>query len=76
VARAALMFFGIASVVYIIQDFNVGPSSDLAQFERVVGIFPANIWKYIWLVLVLSMVWYNLQLILNRRIFGDWWYRY
>jgi hypothetical protein len=73
---AALMFFGIASVVYIIQDFNVGPSSDLAQFERVVGIFPANIWKYVWLGIVLSMVWYNLQLILNRRMFGNWWYRY
>jgi Peptidase M50B-like len=74
---AALMFFGIASVVYIIQDFNVGPSSDLAQFERVVGIFPANIWKYVWLGIVLSMVWYNLQLILDRRMLGDWWrYRY
>ena len=62
----ALMFFGVASTLYIIQDFNYGPSSDLAQFENVVGIFPADIWKYIWLIAVVLMFIYNIRLILGR----------
>ena len=62
----ALMFFGIASTLYIIQDFNFGPSSDLAQFESVVGIFPASIWQYIWLAAVVVMFIYNVRLILGR----------
>jgi hypothetical protein len=73
---AILMFFGIASIVYIIQDFRVGPSSDLAQFERVVGIFPADIWKYIWLGIVIAMAWYNMRLIFDRNMFGGGWWRY
>jgi hypothetical protein len=62
----ALMFFGMASTLYIIQDFNYGPSSDLMQFESVVGIFPATIWKYIWLIAVILMFAYNIRLILGR----------
>ena len=62
----ALMFFGIASTLYIIQDFRFGPSSDLAQFESVVGVFPANVWQYIWLAAVLLMFIYNIRLILGR----------
>ncbi|MBL7814651.1 MAG: M50 family metallopeptidase [Saprospiraceae bacterium] len=62
----ALMFFGIASTLYIIQDFNFGPSSDLAHFETVVGIFPAAIWKYIWLAAVIAMFVYNIRLIVGR----------
>ena len=38
----ALMFFGLASILYIIQDFKFGPSSDLQHFEEVVGFFPAT----------------------------------
>jgi hypothetical protein len=44
-----LMFLGLAAVLYIIEDFNVGPQSDLAMYEKVVGIFPSQIWMYIWL---------------------------
>ena len=62
----ALMFFGMASTLYIIQDFNYGPSSDLMQFENTVGIFPADIWKYIWLIAVVLMFIYNIRLILGR----------
>jgi hypothetical protein len=66
----ALMFFGIASVLYIIQDFNFGPSSDLVQFEKTVPIFSANIWKYIWLGVVVLLFIYNMRLILNKK--GMW----
>lgn len=65
----ALMFFGIASTLYIIQDFNFGPSSDLMQFESTVGIFPSTVWKYLWLTAVLAMFYYNIRLILGSRAF-------
>lgn len=65
----ALMFFGLASILYIIQDFNFGPSSDLQQFERVVGIFNADIWKYIWLIFVVFLFISNLRLILLNKGF-------
>lgn len=65
----ALMFFGLASILYIIQDFNFGPSSDLMQFERVVGFFPADIWKYLWLIVVVLMFIANLRLIILNKGF-------
>ncbi len=54
-----LMFLGLAAVLYIIQDFNVGPSSDLAMYEKVVGLFPAQIWMYIWLAMAVLMSFWN-----------------
>ncbi|HLP94541.1 MAG TPA: M50 family metallopeptidase [Saprospiraceae bacterium] len=54
-----LMFLGLAAVLYIIQDFNVGPSSDLAMYEKVVGFFPAQIWMYIWLAVAVLMSFWN-----------------
>jgi hypothetical protein len=56
-----LMFLGLAAVLYIIQDFNVGPSSDLAAYEQVVGIFPAQIWMFIWLGFAAMMFYWNLK---------------
>lgn len=59
-----LMFLGLAAVLYIIQDFNVGPSSDLAMYEKVVGIFPAQIWMYVWLALAAGLFVWNLREVL------------
>jgi hypothetical protein len=56
-----LMFLGLAAVLYIIQDFNVGPKSDLAHYERVVGVFSAQIWMYIWLALAGLLFYANLK---------------
>jgi len=56
-----LMFLGLAAVLYIIQDFRVGPQSDLARYEAVVGIFPAQIWMYIWLGLAGLLFYANLK---------------
>ena len=55
------MFLGLAAVLYIIQDFNVGPSSDLAAYEQVVGLFPAQIWMFIWLGFAAMMFYWNLK---------------
>lgn len=63
------MFFGLASVLYVIQDFNVGPSSDLKAYEQYIGVFPAHIWMYVWLFVVLLISYYNF-----KNVFGDrWW---
>ncbi len=65
VMREALMFLGLASLIYIIRDFNVGPSSDLALYASIIKIIPAALWMYIWLGLVLVMTYFNLRMILR-----------
>lgn len=62
-----MSFIGVACVVYIIQDFNVGPSSDLQAYESEVGLFPASVWMYIWLVIVIVMTGMNLLNLLKNR---------
>lgn len=64
-----LMFLGLAAVLYIIQDFRVGPQSDLAKYEQVVGIFPAQVWTYIWLGAAAILFYLNLRQIFGRRFF-------
>lgn len=61
-----LMFLGLAAVLYIIQDFDVGPTSDLVMYEQVVGIFPSQIWMYIWLGLAGLLFFWNLQAVFKR----------
>ncbi len=60
-----LMFFGLASVLYIIQDFNVGPSSDLHKYAAIIGLFPAKVWMYIWLIIVILLTAGTLKLVLT-----------
>lgn len=64
-----LMFLGLAAVLYIIQDFQVGPSSDLARYEAEVGLFPARIWMFVWLGLALLLFYWNLRQIFGGRFF-------
>ena len=64
----ALMFLGLATVLYIIQDFNVGPKSDLAMYEQVVGIFPYQVWMYLWLALAGGLFFWNLRALFGRRM--------
>ena len=59
-----LMFLGLAAVLYIIQGCNVGPKSDLAMYEQVVGILPSEFWMFVWLGLAGFLFFLNL-----RRIF-------
>jgi len=62
-----LGFLGVACVLYIIQDFNVGPSSDLQAYENEVGFFPARVWMYIWLLIVIATTALNLRALYNKR---------
>ncbi|GLR19664.1 M50 family metallopeptidase [Portibacter lacus] len=61
--REVLMFIGLASIIYIIQDFNVGPSSDLAAYAETMVILPATVWKYIWLGIVVLLFVFNIRAI-------------
>lgn len=65
--REVLMFFGLASILYIIQDFRVGPSGDLANFEKEMKFLPAQVWMYIWLGIVLALLALNLKLLFSVR---------
>jgi len=62
-----LMFFGLASIIYIIQDFNVGPSSDLKKYAEIFVIIPANAWMYIWLGIALFLSFMNLRMIFREK---------
>jgi len=57
------MFLGLASVLYIIQDFNVGPKSDLKAYEEVMIFIPAQIWMYIWLAVAVLLFAFNIRLL-------------
>ena len=60
-----LMFLGLASIIYIVQDFNVGPSSDLKAYADLFIFIPAVAWMYIWLGIVLVLCFANFRLIFN-----------
>lgn len=55
-----LMFLGLASLIHIISDFNVGPRSDLHAYAELFPLTPAGLWAYIWLFIVLLMTGLNL----------------
>lgn len=58
-----LQLLWIFSILYIIQDFYVWPSSDLAKFSH---ILPTSVWMIIWLLIVLVITWYNLKIIFKK----------
>lgn len=61
--REILMFLGLACILYIIQDFNVGPSSDLTRYAEKMKLLPADVWMYIWLGVALILFFINLRFI-------------
>jgi hypothetical protein len=61
--REILMFLGLASILYIIQDFDVGPSSDLKAYAEHMIIFPEVVWRYLWLGIAVLLCLFNLRLI-------------
>ena len=58
-----LQFLWVSSIIFIIEDFNVWPSSDLAKFS---GILPEVVWMYVWLIIVIIITWWNLRLIFKK----------
>jgi len=61
--REVLLFLGLASVIYILQDTAYGPSSDLAQFEREMRFIPARGWMLLWFGIAVGILLLNLKLL-------------
>jgi hypothetical protein len=66
-AGNALMFLGLASIIHIIEDFNVGPTSDLAQYAETIPLVPASVWMYVWLAIVLLLCYYNFSILIKKE---------
>lgn len=62
-----LQFIGVACVLRVLQDFNIGPSSDLAAFQSYVGILPYEGWMYLWLVISVIITIFNIKFIIKNR---------
>jgi len=61
-----LQFLWITSILYIIEDFNVWPSSDISKFSDIFLIIPEFIWMFIWLAVVLFITFINLKIIFKK----------
>ncbi|MEL6923842.1 MAG: M50 family metallopeptidase [Bacteroidota bacterium] len=62
-SREVLMFLGLATIIYIIQDFNVGPRSDLQKYAELFVVIPSTVWMYIWLAVAVILSFFNLRMI-------------
>lgn len=66
VASWFLIAMGSLSILHIIEDFNVGPMSDLSHFAALLPILPTRGWMFIWLGIVIAITWWNVKGILLR----------
>ena len=64
--QVIVMFLGLASIIYIIQDFNVGPTSDLAAYADLFVLIPSQVWMYIWLIIVVALFIWNIRMIFRK----------
>jgi hypothetical protein len=62
-----LWFLWLACLFTIIDDFKVGPSSDLAKFSEIFVFIPQTVWMYIWLFIVVIITFINLKIILKKK---------
>lgn len=66
VAPVVLQFLGAASIIYIIQDYNVGPTGDLAIWQQTVSALPPPfVNMFIWLGLALVITYLNVKSMLT-----------
>lgn len=61
-----LQFLWVTTLLYIIEDFNVWPWSDLTKFSEIFIIVPQTVWMYIWLIAVLAITLLNLKFIFKK----------
>ncbi len=63
-----LIVTGTASIVFIFNDYNVGPSSDIAKFSKIIPVLPQYIWSILWLAIVIYITWKNLRYSLKLKM--------
>jgi len=57
-----LIIIGTSSLIYILMDYNSGPSSDLAKFTDIIPFLPKAVWAIVWLAIVVYITWRNIKL--------------
>ena len=62
-----LMLLGVLSVAHIINDFNVGPTSDLAKFAEVWPLLSSTAWMYLWLVFAVVITGFTVNRMLKTK---------
>ncbi|MBK8806142.1 MAG: M50 family metallopeptidase [Bacteroidales bacterium] len=65
-----LMILGLLSVIYILEDYKVGPSSDIHKFSQIFVFIPEQIWMFVFLFIVLFITYLNIKTII-RQSGGD-----
>lgn len=65
-ARAFLILSGVYSVLYIVRDYDVGPSSDLAVFAQATFL-PAGFWMWVWLAFAVVVSFFNIRSMLKSK---------
>jgi hypothetical protein len=65
VAAWALTFMGILVVLHILEDFSVGPSSDIAAFTQMLPILPFVGWMFVWLFAAGAITYWNVRSLLR-----------
>ncbi|MCP4523088.1 MAG: hypothetical protein GY828_02610 [Candidatus Gracilibacteria bacterium] len=65
-ASVILQFLGITTLLYIIKDYSVGPTSDIAKFSDIFIFIPEVVWMIIWLILVLGITGWNVKKIIKK----------
>jgi hypothetical protein len=63
--RLFMVVSGAYSILYVLNDYRIGPSSDLQAFSAIMGLTPA-IWMYIWLGMAIILTLFSLRTILKR----------
>ena len=66
-AAPTLAFLGSTSVLYIVEDFNHGPGSDLVVFSKQLPLLPPVGWAIVWLILVLIITYGTLRRVFRER---------
>ena len=63
-----LQFVGVVSLIFIVQDFNVGPTGDLDLYNQYVSKFPPEVvLMYLWLGVVLLITYLNVKNIISME---------
>ena len=63
-----LMLLGVLSVAHIINDFNVGPTSDLAKFAEMWPFLSSTAWMYLWLVFAVAITGFTVNRMLKMKL--------
>ena len=62
-----LMLLGLLCIAYIIQDFNVGPSSDIQKFAQNTWINSPTVWMFVWGILACVITFLNIRYLIWHK---------